>query len=136
MKKAIFFLLIGLVCSIGLQAQTGTFSHTASNPTGAVVNTSVDTMTYTLSKGYQLVGIQTIITKVSGTVAGTSVLYASIDGVNYVSTGDTLTNTNVTTNSFLVTKATPYKYWRILTTGSGTMSATTNAKIIIGSSPQ
>lgn len=136
MKKVILFLLLGLICSVGLQAQVGSFTHTASNPTGAVVNTAVDTMSYTLSKGYQLVGIQTIITKVSGTVAGTSVLYGSIDGTNYVSTGDTLTNTNVATNSFLVTKATPYKYWRILTTGSGTMSATTAAKIITGSSPQ
>lgn len=134
--KQIKFLLLFLLVGFITQAQTGTFSHTASNPTGAVVNTSVDTMSYTLSKGYQLVGIQTIITKVSGTVAGTSVLYGSIDGVNFVSTGDTLTNTNVATNSFLVTKATPYKYWRILTTGSGTMSATTAAKIIIGSSPQ
>lgn len=130
MKKIIMFLCLFAI-GFAVQAQTA-FSHTASNPTGAVVNTSVDTMTYSMQKGYKLVGIQTIVTKVSGTVAGTSILYASIDGTNYVATGDTLTNTNVATNSFLVTKANPYRYWRILTTGSGTMSATTAAKIIIG----
>lgn len=130
MKKIILMAILS-VALFWTQAQTA-FSHTASNPTGAVVNTAVDTMSYSMTKGYRLVGIQTVITKVSGTIAGTSILYASINGTNYVATGDTLTNTNVTTNTFLLTKANPYRYWQIRTTGSGTMSATTAAKIITG----
>lgn len=110
------------------QAQTA-FNHTASNPTGAVVNTAVDTSSYTLSASYHTVSIQPALTKVSGTVAGTSILQMSVNGVQYINT-DTVTNTNIAVSSSVIwTKVTAARYFRILTTGSGTMSATTAAKI-------
>lgn len=124
-------MLFALLMMYVVQAQTA-FHQTTSNPTGAVVNTGIDTMTYTLSTPYTNIVIQPVITKVSGTVAGTSVLYYSVNGTNWVSTGDTLTSTNVTTNSAIWLKtANPARYWRILVTGTGTMSATAAAKIQI-----
>lgn len=117
------------VCGLFTQAQS-TFSHTASNPTGAVVNTGSDTMTIEFPSYNVAVGIQPVITKVGGTVAGTSILYGSIDGINYVAAGDTLTNTNVSKNTKVMKLLTPvYRKYRIITTGSGTMSATTAAFI-------
>lgn len=110
-------------------AQTA-FNHTTFNPTGSVIDTGVDTLTIEFPSWNVAVGIQPVITKVSGTVAGTSILYGSIDGTNYVATGDTLTNTNVSKNTKIIKLSTPvYRKYRIITTGSGTMSATTAAYI-------
>lgn len=124
-------MLFALFTMYIVQAQSA-FHQTTANPTGAVVNTGIDTMTYTLSQPYTNISIQTVTTKVSGTVAGTTVLYYSVNGTNFVSTGDTLTNTNVATSSAIWVKSgSPVRYWRILTTGVGTMSATVAAKIQI-----
>lgn len=126
--KKIFGILIILPFCLCSQGQTA-FNHTASNPTGAVVNTGIDTSSYTLSKSYHVVSIQPALTKVSGTVAGTSILQMSVNGIQYINT-DTVTNTNVAVSSSVIwTKITSARYWRVLTTGSGTMSATTAAKI-------
>lgn len=111
------------------QAQTP-FNHTTFNPTGSVVDAGADTLTVDFPSWNVAVGIQPVITKVSGTVAGTSILYGSIDGSNYVATGDTLTNTNIAKNTKIIKLTTPvYRKYRIITTGSGTMSATTAAYI-------
>lgn len=108
-------------------AQTA-FHQTTSNPSGTVTNTGVDTMTYTLSQSYMHIAVQPVITKTSGTVAGTTILQMSVNGVNFVNT-DTLTNANVTTNSTIWNKISPARYLRILVTGSGTMVATAAAKV-------
>lgn len=131
MKKIMILLLISLAAFQFTKAQTP-FSHTASNPTGAVTNTSSDTMNYSLSKGYKLLGIQPVITKVSGTVAGVVRFYASINGTNWATLSDTLALANTATNHGIFSFAAPWRYWRLITTGSGTMAATTAAKIIVG----
>lgn len=131
MKKIISLLFCFLVFTVASQAQTA-FSHTASNPTGAILNTSSDTMTYSMQKGYASVAIQPVITRATGTMAGTSVLYYSVNGTNWVATGDTLTNTNTATNSTIWAKTVPARYWRIITSGATTVTGTTAAKIIIG----
>lgn len=131
MKKIISLLMCFLVFTVASQAQTA-FSHTASNPTGAILNTSSDTMTYSMQKAYASVAIQPVITRATGTMAGTSVLYYSVNGTNWVATGDTLTNTNAATNSTIWAKTVPARYWRIITSGATTVTGTTSAKIIIG----
>ena len=120
------------MCALFYTAHSQTaFSHTASNPTGAILNTSADTMNYNLQKGYNLLSIQPVITKATGTMAGTTVLYYSVDGTNWVTTGDSQTNTNVTTNTTVWNKTSAARYWRIITSGATTVTATTAAKIII-----
>lgn len=127
MKKILFFITLICLCYIG-RSQTA-FSHTTTNPTGAVVNTGIDTSSYVLSKSYHVVSVQPALTKVSGTVAGTSILQISLNGTQYINT-DTVTNTNVAVSSSVIwTKITAARYFRVITTGSGTMSATTSAKI-------
>lgn len=79
----------------------------------------------TATGGYYAVGIQAVVSKVSGTVAGTAIIQGSLDGVNYVDIGtDTLTFTNVTTNT-KVWAITPsvYQYHRVKFISSGTVVA-------------
>lgn len=120
-------LLFGVMLFCAGFSQTA-FHQTVSNPTGTVTNTGVDTMTYTMSGSYTTISIQPLLTKTSGTIAGTSVLQVSVNGINYVST-DTLTNTNVTTNTIIWNKYTAAKSFRILVTGSGTMVGVASAKL-------
>jgi hypothetical protein len=138
MKKIIFCLcaLVALICfqSNEIKAQVS-FSQTASNPTGTITNAGTDTMTVSLnSTASNIVGIQLTVTKTSGTVAGSGVLYSSIDGTNYVATGDTATLTNVASQSFIFTKTNNVsKRYRWLVTGSGTMVATAASSLVVRS---
>lgn len=77
-----------------------------------------------ITGGYAGVVFQPVVTKISGTAAGTGVLYESMDGTNYKSTGDTLTLANVTTNTIVIKKIHPNPVWyKWIFTGSGTESA-------------
>lgn len=116
--------------TFAVQAQTS-FKQTASNPTGAISNTSVDTMGVTLpSVYYPVVGVQVKVVKSAGTAAGTAVLYGSINGSDYTSTGDTLTLSNQTTNHGIFKLQTPHwKHYRILVGGATTVTATASAVI-------
>lgn len=106
------------------------FTHTKSNPTGAVVNTGIDTSVASIPSFFEVMTITPIVTKVSGTVGGTAILQSSIDGATWTARlGDTLTLSNVA----LQWKDIPhdkdrYLFYRVLTTGTGTMSATVSIK--------
>lgn len=127
MKKLFLILMATAALSLSeANAQTSFYPKT-----GTVVDTGSDTLDLAIP-GYQaLVGIQFVATKNSGTAAGIARLYGTIDGTNYVATGDTLTLANVATNSVIWTKTAPvYTKYRIIVTGSGTMNATISAKAI------
>ena len=122
----------GYVYSSGLSNK-----HAVSNmlsPYSAVKDTTDNTgtsyITLGVTKWYNTVTIQSVVTKISGTVAGTVTLQGSIDGTNYTTVDSNFANvtsyvpTNVTTNTkiFVVTGS-PYRYYRLSYTGAGTMSA-------------
>lgn len=93
----------------------------------SVSNTGADTMFIQSQHYSETVSIQPIITKVSGTITSnaTCQVYASVDGVNFISLlGDSvhLTNVATATNIFVI-KDNPYAYYRVITTGAGTMKA-------------
>lgn len=128
MKRIMVFLML---FGISLTGICQSFSATTFNPTAAILNTAVDSLTYSMNRDYTVVGIQPVITKATGTMAGTAVLYASLDGTNYVSTGDTLTLTNVTTNTTIWIKTNPvYSKYLIKIGGATTVTGTASAKII------
>lgn len=104
-------------------AQNKVWTMTRSGDT--ITNTGTDHLDVTLSSYAKTVSIQAVVTKLSGTVAGTGLLQGSIDGTNFVNIGtDTLKNTDQTTNTKLwVIDNSPYLYYRIAFAGSGTMSA-------------
>jgi hypothetical protein len=111
--------------------------HVVSNMTSNVSLTS-DTTTDTgvsyvglgVTNWYNTVTIQSVVTKISGTVAGTVTLQGSIDGTNYVTVNSSYADvtsyspTNVATSSKLfVVTGSPYRYYRLSYTGAGTMAA-------------
>jgi hypothetical protein len=122
-------LIMALIFMCGFQSfSQSVFKNTSSNPTGAITNTSIDTCYYTTSKSYSVISIQPVITKATGTMAGTSVLACSVDGVNYTNV-DTLTNSNVTVNSTVWNISSAARHWRIITSGATTVTATVKAYI-------
>lgn len=111
--------------------------HVVSNmlsPYSAISDTTTNSANSYVSLGvtnwYNTVTIQSVITKISGTVGGTCTLQGSIDGTNFVTVSSayadvtSYTPTDQTTNSklFIVTGS-PYRYYRLSYTGTGTMSA-------------
>ena len=88
-------------------------------------NTASDTAIYKATSTFNSIAIQAVITKISGTVAGTAILKGSLDGINYEAIGaDTLTLTNQITNTHIWTEnGDKYLYYMIKVTGSGTMGA-------------
>lgn len=117
------------------------FAFVAISNAQAVAMTGSDTVTNTasVSCSTRIVGsnasitIQAVLTKLSGTVDGYSILYGSLDGVTYTMIDTVMDATNVTTNSAFYVVANPKSYvWLKLThTGVGTMSAILEPKILI-----
>lgn len=96
-----------------------------------ITNTGTGYVGYRVKNAYNTVTIQAVVTRLSGTAAGTVTLQGSNDGINYVtvsasySDAQTLSVSNVATQSKLfVVTGSPYAYYRLSYAGSGTMSCT------------
>lgn len=114
------------------QAQVSDMVSSDNFTTDTVTNTGTAYLSLKLS-GYYAVSIQVNVTKISGTLGGTIVLQGSLDGTNYVTipSSGSLTVTNVTSQGYLWNYAnSPYLYYRVLATGTGTMSGIISAKIM------
>ena len=135
MKKALLLLL-----SVGLAFGTATAQSSSGSgilkssqthvPTDTVVNTAVKNQSLPISVVNNAVSVQSVITKISGTVAGVVRLYGSLDGINYVRVlpGDSLVASNVAVQSKVFVVTFPaYSYYRIGYAGTGTMSAKLNS---------
>ncbi len=97
-----------------------TLSNGTTGYLAATVATAVDLLTF-----------QLVLTKIDGTVAGTAIPQASIDGTNYVDIStDTFTLANQATNTKIWTflKA-PYKHYRIKVVTTGTQRSIQSGKI-------
>lgn len=126
-------LLIAL-CLFATSQTYGAVNNMLSNyslATDTCVDAGTAYLDYTLTGVYQQVSVQVVLTEISGTSAGTVILQASLDGTNYNSIGaDTLATADVASQSHVfIVPNTPYKYWRVLQTGSGTMSSKITATI-------
>lgn len=103
-----------------------------------MTNSTAVTATLQTSLAYENISIQAVVTKSTGTVAGTVSVSASLDGVNYVAlTTSTLALTDQATNSVIFPYANNnYLYWKVTFAGTGTMVATPNAYILTNGSGQ
>lgn len=108
------------------KAQGVSFAKTASNPTGAITDAGIDTGTYRFTRGYDRVLFGTTYTRATGTAAGTCILEYKIHANdNYKSdAGDTLSLTNVASQTLYWNKTNTARYWRIRTGGGTTVTAT------------
>lgn len=117
------FSLIFVLSAASVDAQK---IYTMTGSADTVTNAEVEYLTLPVKDGYDTAVFGVKLTKISGTVAGTSILEQSMDDINYqTATGtDTLTSTNVTTNFKNWTLTNPaFPYYRIKVTGTGTMAA-------------
>lgn len=122
MKKFISALLVivGLITFTNAKAQTATVFPLVS--ADSLTNADTVNKVITLTAGYSGIAIQPIVTKVSGTAAGTVILYESLDGTNYKSTGDTLSIANQAVNTVLWKKTSPVPvYYKVIGISSGTV---------------
>lgn len=105
------------------------YSQIATCPTmiagDTVVNTATVNKQLTTTGNYNAAGVQIVITKISGTVAGTTKLQGSLNGTNWEDIGSAFTHTDVASQAklFAITGGVPYVYLRTTSVGSGTMSA-------------
>ena len=143
MKK--IFLMLALMLTVCLSAQvTGpkiTYSavgHLLSTPTHPVIDTITNA---TVKNQFAIVNgsnvhltIQSTLTKISGTVAGTVKPQGSVDGLVYVDiagqTAFTLTDVASQTCAFVITGS-PYQYYKLLVTPSGTQSTKIESKGLV-----
>lgn len=143
LSKVAGMLLLLCLLSLGAQAQTSVLADLKSVyslTSDTVVNTATVTLTSAAISGpAQDVSVQIVCTEISGTTAGTITLLGSLDGTNFVALTDsttvpaitTKTATDVASQSFLWNiKGSPYRYYRVSWTGSGTMSNRFSAKLM------
>lgn len=123
--KYLFLLFFMVFVSFGIEAQKiNTFTGT-----DTIANTATVNLDYAHSGSFKSGAFQVINTKLSGTAAGKTYFMGSVDGTNFVKL-DSLTNVNVTTNTKTFIQNPPaYPYYRFSSTGSGTMSVITTAKV-------
>lgn len=107
--------------SIATYAQTGSPVKLPTVVGDTIKNTGTVAKVIKISGGYSGAAVQVVLTKVSGTGAGTVQLQSSNDGVNYVNVGSAFTITDVATQSTLINASAPLPgYLKVLCTGSGT----------------
>ena len=132
--KKLFVLLFALAVAVAAPAQSYVLDMENLLGTNLTRDTVTNTGTGVLVTDRKIVGPGTVtivilVTKVSGTVAGSIVLTGSIDGTNYVAVNTVGTQTAIT--AVTATDATaryeinlshsPFLYYKITHTGSGTM---------------
>lgn len=126
MKKlfSLLFLSVMLLANLDSSAQL-TLTASSNTNTNAVSQTHTATLAGEVNN-FDIMTIQLVGTKVSGTPGGTAILYGSIDNTNYTAIGaDTLTIANQTTNSkYWTVNKTYYKYYRVVVTTTGTQVST------------
>jgi hypothetical protein len=123
MKKLLFAAVLTLI-TVGLMAQT----PMAGNP-ATVTNAASTFVQKEITGACRSVSVQFVLTKTSGTIAGKATVQGSLDGTNYTNI-DSLTLTDVTTNTLITELSTcPYRFYKVLVVGSGTMGGVLNGYI-------
>lgn len=122
MKK---FLFIALLSGLMLQVSAQHAVHMPLVAGDSIVNTGTASKVIPLTAGYSGIAVEVLLTKNSGTGAGTIKLQGSNDGTNYTQIGSTFTITDVATQSTMFYVVAPLpQYIKVLGTGSGTENVT------------
>ncbi len=115
MKTLLIAIILSFTMVTQVEAQNATTAPTVAGDT-VITSSSKDTVVKVIraTAGYQTFSIQTVATKISGTVSGKVYLSGSLDGVNYQVTDSSAALANQTTNSvFFIKEYTPYPYYKI-----------------------
>lgn len=126
------------IVAMAASAQTGRLYTTAND---TITNTGVATSdVITLAGSYKSLAVMVKYTQLSGTTGGTAVFQGSIDGTNYTTLTDaggsvkmypssTLTIASAAVFHFVVQDV-PFKYFKVVSTGSGTSSTKVEVKYL------
>jgi hypothetical protein len=145
MKKLIIILFVGLV-AFSANAQVFDFRNPlTAGPTGPAILSDTVTNTGTAYLTTLVVSpapavtstIWVAVTKISGTVGGTITLQGSLDGTNYkaayaLNTATalaTFTPADASGTYHWVISGSPYRYYRVSWTGTGTMAASFTSQL-------
>ena len=132
--KNLLFLAFAFAC-------TGVFAQSFPMTGNAVVVTNTATVACSLQvkTSNNTVTVQAVVAKTSGTIAGTVTLQGSVDGVNYetvpvslVAGGAstyTATDLALQAKTFVITGS-PFLYYKLSYTGSGTMVGTLSGYVL------
>jgi hypothetical protein len=117
--KKILFVLIALIGFTAVNAQSATTMPTIVGDT--IIDAGTSSRVITATGGYSGAAIQVVLTKVSGTGAGTVKLMGSNDNTNFTQIGSSFTITDVASQNtvFYVSAPLPV-YLKVLATGTGT----------------
>lgn len=138
MKKVLLSLMFALAAIVAVHAQKdlkSTYSFTSDTTVNAA---TAYLSTYNPGAGASTT-VQVVVTKISGTVAGTISLLGSLDNVNYkaitveeaATASNTFTATDVASQTFIWRLVkNPYLYYRVSYAGTGTMSAKFTARLL------
>lgn len=139
MKKFIFLFVALLGIAAISQAQVYDFKSPYSLTSDTVTNTGTAYLSTPVVSPAPAVTttIWVAVTKISGTVGGTITLQGSLDGTNWkaVNTPNTatalatFTATDASNTYHWVISGSPFRYYRVSWTGTGTMAASFTAKI-------
>lgn len=147
MKKATLLLVLCLsLCFCSVEAQGLKLSNGKGNFKSTGVHAVTDTITNAVTKyqygiidDYQdTVAIQPTFVKVSGTVAATVKLQASVDGTSYndVGTPSSYTVTDLSSQSVLFTmNPSYYRFYRLSIVPTGTQSVKVTTPVVYKSKP-
>lgn len=139
-------LIVGLVAllSIASQAQVADFFNPLSTAgvapkSDTVTNTATAYITSKVLRDFPVLytTVQVNVTKISGTVGGTISLQGSLDGVNFkaLNTAETqtalatVTAADASTSYHWRLNGSPFLYYRVSWTGTGTMAASFSAQL-------
>jgi len=143
MKKLLFAITILFITMamvffpVSKTIAQATMTQTGTSGASKTTNTNTDTSYHRSdlagqTNNFANLTIQAVVTKTSGTVAGSAILYASLDNSNWTAIGsDTLTLANQATNFHLwhVTSSL-YRYYRITVLTSGTQVSSAVCKLL------
>ena len=146
MKNLIKFLFVGVVAiltfSFDVKAQVFDLKSVYNVTSDTVTNTATVFLTSPKISNAPATSttIWVAVTKISGTVGGTITLQCSIDGTNWkaMNTPDTqtalatITATDATNTYHWRLSGSPFPYYRVSWTGTGTMAASFTAQIFRG----
>jgi len=133
MKKLIAFALGAMFLFIGVSGQAQTIptrllstvvgKTTVQAQMDTVANTATKSQKVAIAKRWQQATIQVVLRTITGTPAGKVILLGSLDGTTFaqVKTDSLMVGAAALSKLFTISQ-TPYNYYQLSYTGSGTMS--------------
>lgn len=130
MKKLFFPLLFLAAMAVSFHGHSQTNATLVVSGSPITNAASATLLTTTLGSYYESLGLQVVITRTSGAIAGTAALQGTIDGTNWFAiSSSALTDVASQTFGFAVDKV-AYNRYRVVVTTTGTSVTAVTGKYV------